>query len=242
MLVTSRLGTLATIYLSLETVLAVTCGCGNLDLSKWKLQLPIGDPGKPQTVSSADLCKGFTNPDYFFFDSTGALVMKVPGSADSSGCVTTTNSKHCRTELRETTPSVWSPNGKTNRLAGDLKVTKNDNGEVVVGQIHIDDSISSKPVAELYYASSGKLRMGVQTSRDGNQKSTDIDTVPVGQRFTYEIRYEGNVLSVGINGKTPIVLSTFELNAPDSYFKAGNYDQSDNPIEVHFYKIQTTHA
>jgi hypothetical protein len=96
----------------------------------------------------------------------------------------------------------------------------------VIGQIHIDDSISSKPVAELYYDSQGNLKMGVEQTRGGgNQLTFPVGNVPVGQRFTYEIRYENDVLSVGINGGSQIIMSTFQLNSPRSYFKVGNYSK-----------------
>lgn len=73
--------------------------------------------------------------------------MKVPGSPASSGCVTTPNSLHCRTELREIVPSSWSPNAGLNRLTVTLAVEEPDESSkgTVIGQIHIDDSISSKP-------------------------------------------------------------------------------------------------
>ncbi|OAQ59929.1 alginate lyase 2 [Pochonia chlamydosporia 170] len=216
-----------------------TCGSGNLDLSKWKLQLPTGSTGHPDTISSSDLCNGYSSQ--YFYMQGDALVMKVPGGPSSGKCVTTPNSQHCRTELRENKPASWDPKGKTNRLIGDLKVTQND-GEICIGQIHIDDSISSKPVAELYYNSAGALAVGVNTCRTCSQKRTSIGNVPKGQRFTYEIRYEGNKLSVSINGGAFKTLSTYDLNAPKSYFKAGNYNQHDVPTTVQFYKIQTSHS
>lgn len=142
---------------------------GNFDLSHWSLQLPIGSTGSPTTISSSQLqgCSGYQDPghQYFFTESgDGALVMKVPGSPSSSGCVTTPNSLHCRTELREQSPSSWDPNAATNKLSATLAVTQPDDSNygTVVGQIHIDDSVSSKPVCELYYNSAGTLTMGVE--------------------------------------------------------------------------------
>src|SRR5690348_6861832 len=58
-------------------------GCspgGNFDLSKWKLQLPIGSPGSPETIESSQLqgCDGWSDYGYFYTESgDGALVMKV---------------------------------------------------------------------------------------------------------------------------------------------------------------------
>lgn len=155
---------------------------GNFDMSPWELQLPIGSPGKPDTESSSQLqgCSGYQDPQhlYFFTESgDGALVMKVPGSPSSSGCVTTAHSKHCRTELREINPSSWNPKASTNRLTATLKVTNPDNSQygTVIGQVHIDDSISTKPVCELYYSTSGTLSMGVEQTRSGgNEKVVKV--------------------------------------------------------------------
>ncbi|KAL6406733.1 alginate lyase [Ilyonectria robusta] len=232
---------------SISCVAALDSSCapgGNFDLSKWRLQMPTGSQRSPDTISSSELqgCSGFKDSEYFYTnEADGALVMKVPGGPDTSDCVTTPNSKHCRTEFREDDPDSWSPLGSYNRLFADLVVTEND-GSVCIGQIHIDDSISSKPVAELYYSSSGALTMGVQTCRTCSQERFDISNVPKGERFTYEIRYESNELSVSINGGTFKTLDTFELDAPDSYFKAGNYNQGDGPTEVHFFEIRVSHT
>ncbi|KAJ6784749.1 hypothetical protein PWT90_04659 [Aphanocladium album] len=157
---------------SLSTALDANCAPGgNFDLSHWKLQLPSGKPDHPDEVSADKLgdCHG-------------------PGDKTSSECVSTQHSDHCRSELRESNPSSWDPHADKNRLFGELKVTKND-GEICIGQIHIDEHISYKPVAELYYNSAGDLKMGVQLCADNSckQKRVDVDHVPKGERFTYEI-------------------------------------------------------
>jgi len=219
-------------------------------LSRWELQLPIGQPGDPETISNKQLegCNGYQNPDYFFTGPDGSMVMKVPGSPASSQCVTTAHSTHCRTELREVSlngsVTSWDPQAKTNRLRARLAVPQPDDSKfgTVVGQIHIDDTISTKPVCELYYSSQGELTMGVeQTRAGGNEVSTSVGVVPVGKTFRYEIRYEKNVLSVAIDDNPPQVLSTYELDAPLSYFKAGNYNQGDSPSTVQFYSISVHH-
>lgn len=234
-------------------VAALNPGCapgGNFDLGSWSLQLPTGSPGSPTTIPGSQLagCSGYQDPGhhYFFTESgDGALVMKVPGSSASSGCVTTPNSQHCRTELRESSPSSWSPWGSVNRLSASLAVEVPDNSVngTVIGQIHIDDSISSKPVCELYYNAAGVIQMGVEQTRAGNDELfTYVGSVPVGQPFSYEISYSGNVLSVSIDGGAAVVLSTYSLDAPASYFKVGNYDQGSSASDVHFYSISVEHA
>ncbi|KAL2016723.1 hypothetical protein VTK56DRAFT_3152 [Thermocarpiscus australiensis] len=225
---------------------------GNFDMRYWNLQLPVGKSGKPTIIPSSRLqgCNGYENPDYFFTErGDGALVMTVPGSPRSAGCVTTPNSKHCRTELREVDSDTgrsasWDPNKPVNRLFGRLTAVQTGDGSgTVVGQIHIDNVISSKPVAELYYSANGDLTIGVERSRKGGgQVRTLVGNVPVGQEFTYEIRYEKNELSVAIDGGPPQVLDTYDLDAPKSYFKAGNYLQGSTPSNIHFFRIRVQHG
>ncbi|ESZ98730.1 Polysaccharide Lyase family 7 protein [Sclerotinia borealis F-4128] len=219
---------------------------GNIDLSKWTLQLPIGTTGHPESISGSKLsgCDGYKQADYFFTSPTdGSVVMKVPGGV-STGCVTTPNSKHCRTELREASPSSWSPSAATNKLRATLQVVAADDSShgTVVGQIHIDDSVSSKPVCELFYNSKGVLSMGVEQTREGgNEIVTQVGSVAVGSKFSYEIAYEGGKLSVAINGGSAKVLDTYQLDSPKSYFKAGNYNQGNSKSEVHFFAIDIQH-
>jgi len=216
----------------------------NFNMTYWELQLPIGSTGNPTTISSSELQNGYQDPGhhYFFTESgDGAMVMKDPGV----NCVTTPNSAHCRTELREVNPSngqaaSWSPNATTNRLKATVVVT-NAGTETVIGQIHIDDSVSSKPVCELFYNSNGDLNIGVeQTRAGGNEIRTYLGTIPVGTQFSYEIEYSGNLLKVAINGSFH-TLSTYSLDAPPSYFKAGDYGQHPTASDVHFLALTIQH-
>jgi hypothetical protein len=242
-LTTALIGALCTTAVALNPACAPG---GNFDLSIWELQLPTGNPGQPTTISDTSLegCSGFQD-QFFYTDSTdGALVMQVPGSPSSSGCVTTAHSQHCRTELREILPISWDPNGPVNRMTAVLAVIVADESVhgTVIGQVHIDDSLSTKPVAELYYNATGFISMGVEQNRTGgNQILTPVGQVMPGQTFSYEIRYESNVLSVSINSGPFTVLSTYQLDAPLSYFKAGNYNQGNSRSEVHFFSISATH-
>lgn len=214
-------------------------------MSPWTLQLPIGITGDPEEISASSLegFSGWENLSYFFTESGGgALVMKVPGSPASSGCVTTTNSKHCRTELAEN--DSWSPNGATNRLSVTLAVEVPDSSEygTVIGQVHMDSSVSTMPVCELYYNTVGTITMGVEKTRSGGDEVyTVVGSVPVGTIFSYEIVYESNVLSVSINSGAAKKLSTYSLDAPLSYFKAGNYNQGSDASDVHFFAISISH-
>ena len=220
---------------------------GNFDLSPFTLELPVGTPDNPQQipVGSLEGCSGYQDPGhhYFFTESgDGALVMKVPGSPEKTGCVTYAQSLHCRTELREN--RSWDPNAATNRLAVTLAVMQPDNSGhgTVMGQVHINNGVSLKPVAELYYNQNGDIAIGVEKTRAGGDLGfTTLGNVPLGQVFSYEIRYEKNVLAVVINGGSPHTVSTYSLDAPLSYFKVGNYNQGDDASDIHFFGIKISH-
>lgn len=225
---------------------------GNFDLSHWNLQLPTGDSGKPDRIDSSELtgCSGYKS-QYFSTSDTGALVLEVPGSPSSSGCVTTANSNHCRTELRQVNPETgesasWDPKAKVNRLRVELAVPTADDSEhgTVIGQIHVDDSVSNKPVCELFIDKKGELTMGVeQIPKKSSLKYTKLDTkIGQGDVFEYEIRYEQGKLSVSINDEGFQTLGTGSLNGPPSYFKVGNYNQGDSESKVVIYAIDVKHS
>lgn len=125
-----------------------------------------------------------------------------------------------------------SPGAATNRLDASLAVF-GAGGSTCVGQIHIDDEVSSRPVCELYYHDGGDVVVGVERTRaGGDQVATTVGNVPPGTRFSYEIRYEGGELSVRVDDGGFWVLDTYELDGPDSYFKVGNYLQGEGASDV----------
>jgi hypothetical protein len=220
---------------------------GNFDFTHWELQLPIGTTGSPETITSAALagCSGYTQPQYFFTDSTdGTMVMIVPGDPSTSGCVTTPNTSFCRTELREEGPTSWKPTAATNRLSATVTVVKADDSThgTIIGQIHMDSSVSNYPVAKLYCSSAGAVTIGVHKSvTGGTEYRTSLATIPLGKSFTYELIYELGVLSVSINGAKAQTISLGNLGSPLSYFKAGNYNQGGTPSEIHFTSVSIVH-
>lgn len=235
-------------YLQLRASSNATCAPGgNFDLSMFSLQLPTGSQGKVDQVSASKMkgCQGYQDKKYFYTSESGSLVMKVPGSSDSSGCVTTPNSKHCRTELRESNPSSWKSSGATNRLKATLLVKTADDSKygTVIGQVKVDDSVSKKPVSELFINKSGTLTIGVsQIPNQSSLKMTEIGKVTIGEKFSYELRYEKGKLSVIINGGEERVMSTGQIKSPPCYFKAGNYNQGNSPSEVEFFSIEIEHS
>jgi Alginate lyase len=213
-------------------------GC-NFNLSIWELQLPTGQPGNPTTISNSQLEAGFTD-QFFFTGSDGAMDFVDPGT----NCVTTPNSSHCRTELREVntngSAAVWSASG-TNTLSATLKVT-NAAGAPVIGQIHDDPAKSVRPLIELFYTTSGDISAGVeQCLAGGCETRTTVGHVAVGTEFSYVINYSHNQLSVSIDGGPPHSLSSPILGV-GGYFKAGDYGQSPANASVSFYALNVTHG
>ena len=245
-----KYSTLPVIFASLHlATAALNPSChpgGNFDLSKWQLQLPYGDNGTPKTVSPADLegCSGFEDPghQYFFTESgDGAMVMKAPGSPDQTGCLTTSGSEHCRTEFGEL--ANWSPTSGTNRLFADLLGTNVHS--ICIGQVFQSDSGYNKPFAELYYGSDGTVQFGTELQAEGGQGQDlqPIGTVPVGTRFTYEVRFEGGILLARLNGD-PFKTVTTHFTTPKAFFKAGNYNQDTTTTDtgdMHFFQLVITH-
>ena len=70
----------------------------NFDLSTWKLNTPDNDgSGFSETISVADINKGYQNSKYFYTGSDGGMVFKCP----VNGYKTSANTSYTRTELRE---------------------------------------------------------------------------------------------------------------------------------------------
>lgn len=212
----------------------------SIDLSIWQLQLPDDTSvGPPATATSP----------WFVQNSDGSWTFDDPGTG--SNCTPTTNSTHCRTELREDdsatngTKGGFSPSG-TNTLTATMTV--NTDGWPVIGQIHADPSVSTKPVMELYYDhdGSGNVVAGVQTdcTTSGQTDTTLAPDPPLGQQMTYTISYSNNQLLVTFNGKT------FNLSSQSGclssgvggYFKAGDYGQENTLSVVTLYSVVVQHS
>ena len=220
----------------LWVVAAYECAPGGiLNLDSFELQLPTGKGGDIDIVRKDLLagCNGYSDENFFTSRSSGCtrgagmpyITMKVAGSPESCGCTTTPNSKHCRTELREVAPErSWDPRAAKNRLRATVRVMEVDDGDrgTIIGQIHISTDDAKVPAATLYYSQAGHLMLDVKTAvHDGDDEYTDLEVIPVGQMFTYELRYEDNELSVSINDGKFTKVSTHNLHAPPCNFKVG---------------------
>jgi hypothetical protein len=171
------------------------------------------------------------------------MVMKAPGYSDGRPCIKWSGSNHCRTEFRQTSPASWSPSTATNRLHVSLVGIRG--GNVCIGQVFQVGSSANKPFAELYYRSDGTIVMGIATcpggAKDGcGQDLQRLGTVALGTPFTYDIRFERNVLMAGVNGQMKALKTYF--TTPGAMFKVGNYNQGTDDSSVHIFELVTDHG
>ena len=158
----------------------------DIDLSHWKVTLPIGENGKPIEVEPPEILDYATNETvkpYMYNDSIeGALVFYTsPG-------VTTPNSSKSRTELREQMdPGSNNTNwtfAQGGRMKGTLSVpfvSRDANGEyyrTIIMQIHGrltneqrdligEDDNNAPPVLKIYW-DDGKVRVKTKVLKDLN--------------------------------------------------------------------------
>ncbi|WP_037575030.1 polysaccharide lyase family 7 protein [Phaeacidiphilus oryzae] len=220
---------------------------GNFDLSVWELQLPIGSPGSPTTISPSQLegANGFQD-SYFYTDTRdGAMTFWDPESG-----VTTPNSHYARSELREMnsdgTPADWSLSG-TSELKATLRVVSVTD-HVCVGQIHLGSGgTSTKPLAELYFHNDGSIVLGTEDSPSGGQTDHPVGNVPVGKTWSYTLGVSGGEIDLTVNGTTTHYAIPSSFDAYRQYFKAGSYNQSSsssttNGARVAFYGLSVSHS
>jgi len=221
---------------------------GNFDLSRWELQLPIGSPGSPTTISPTQLAgsKGFQDK-YFFTNTTDGSM----SFWDPENGVKTPNSNFARSELREMnadgTPAAWLAPG-THTLSATLKSTLIPD-HVAVGQIHLgENSGSTKPLLELFYFKNGNVDMAIeQTPAGGNEVHHVVGNVPLGTKFSYVIGLNATTISLNLNGTTHTWPLPSSFHGFTMYFKAGDYDQSSGSsstvgAKVQFYALTFKHT
>jgi hypothetical protein len=220
---------------------------GNFNLSVWELQEPVGSPGSPTTIGSSQLQGASGYQDKYFYTN------KTDGSMefwDPENGVTTPNSSYARSELREMTAggsaAAWSLPG-THTLSATVKVTKVPD-HVCIGQVHATDPRTTKPLAELYFHSSGEIQLGIENGPSGGQTAHTVGSVPLGQQFSYVLQITGgNTISVTINGTKHSFAIPSSWKGYDQYFKAGDYDQSSGSsstvgANVQFYALTVKHS
>lgn len=161
----------------------------NIDLSHWKVTLPIGNPTEVKPPQILDYATNSLLKEFMYNDSTdGSLVFYTyPGAS-------TANSSYSRTELREQMePGSNSVNWtfkQGGRMKGTLsvpEVSKDKNGKphrVIIMQIHGrltneqrdligENDNNAPPVLKIYWVD-GRVRVKTKELKDTNVNDTEI--------------------------------------------------------------------
>lgn len=216
-----------------------------IDLSAWKLTLPIPDPDKtgkpsPWELGTPDL-DSFSSPPWFAAvrDSDGAAVQ----FRAAHGSVTTSGSKNPRSELREMQPhyprkhsdyaASWGiDDGQTHILWIRQKVTHltSVKPHTVCGQIHdakddvtvfrIEGNEGGTPGAEVKTA-----KVWITDGEDTHAYLLDPQYL-LGTVFSVKFIVKGGTIHYEYNDK-PVPYTQTKKNI-GCYFKLGNYTQSNS--------------
>jgi hypothetical protein len=195
---------------------------GPIDFRYWLLQLPTGMGTSPDQIKPAELLAGYTSAYFYKADDGGYLFM------DPAQGITTSGSKHCRTEMREQKleggGAAWPSTG-THSMTVEGKVVKLGGGSIAVGQLF--NGTDSIPLCELQYTNSQKFSLLYEEAKGGGS-STDLKTsVALNTRYTFALSMVEGELRVSINGKQVYTRKPSAGISDNSfYFKFGNYDQS----------------
>jgi hypothetical protein len=194
-----------------------------LDLSVWKLTLPIGSKGSPTEVKQPQLAT-YSNPLWF----RAIADIGVSFAAPVNG-VTTSGSSNPRSELREMNPdgsnASWSStDGKTHTMVIDQTIRqlpnpRSDGGQaaVVCGQIHNDSDDISVFRVEL-----GKVYV---TKGNDTHYAVADDNYVLGTRFKAMFVAANGTVTAYYNGQK---VASFAAKFSGAYFKAGAYVQANS--------------
>ncbi|MFC0624531.1 polysaccharide lyase family 7 protein [Kribbella deserti] len=223
-------------------------GCsypGNvLDLSHWKLQLPLDDPNKEGTqilqITQPQLDTYRVSP-WFKTRSCEAVQFRNPVNG-----VKTPNTTYARSELREMDSTGkearWSSNSGTHTMVIDQAITHlpEVKRHVVAGQIHDgnDRSVFRLEGSNLY----------VTRDNDTHYKLVTSD-YKLGTRFQAKFVVSDGSIKAYYNN---VLQATIPVSFTTGYFKAGVYTQancvnsspcdSSNFGQVIVYDVSVTHS
>jgi hypothetical protein len=214
---------------------------GPVDMTGWKLTLPsTGKNGDAAIVEPAQL-----SPPWLTQDASGNLAFWAPVEG-----ATTANSDHARTELDSL--HNFQVGHARHALLASVSVSQvpTKGQDVIIGQLHGAEDISSVAFVMLHYTA-GSIKVVVKDSQDGDA-STDVELltdVPLGARFDYSIRDDGDgklTLGARFGSKS----ASRQVDVPSDFqdatvrFQAGAYQlgksskaPADDGARVTFYAL-----
>jgi hypothetical protein len=187
-----------------------------LDLTNWRLALPIGDHDADQ-VDQPELAS-FQSPPWFQVNKsqTGVIFRANAGGATTDG------SDYPRSELREMTDNgdneaSWSNESGEHVMTITEAITSlpQRKPEVVAGQIHDDED-------DVVMIRLQKSRLFVEAN--GDEVGVLNPAYTLGTKFTVQIRANSEGIHISYDGKKAV---DYDKVGDDYYFKAGCYTQSN---------------
>ncbi|RKS55712.1 alginate lyase [Gillisia mitskevichiae] len=214
-----------------ETEISKDYKLPNIDLSHWKVTIPIGNPTEVEPPEIIDYATNETLKRFMYNDSTdGSLVFYTfPASS-------TANSSYSRTELREQMQPgnnsvnwTFEQGGKMKGTLSVPEISKDENGEferTIVMQIHGrltneqrdligEDDNNAPPILKIYWFK-GKIRVKTKVLKDIEASDTEILFTDAwgddeGFNFLEEVGHEKFTLEiVASKGKMEITLNDKE--------------------------------
>ncbi len=191
-----------------------------LDLTNWKLTLPIGDPGEPTEIVQSELAS-YTIEPYFEVGGNGDVVVFMA----HAGGVTTDSSMFPRSELREmtsdgSTKASWSTTSGRHTMTITQAITHLPDvvPHVVAGQIHDEDEY-------VVLVRLDGQRLWVK-SNNGSEEGVLDPAYVLGTEFTLRITAADGLIHVYYNDlANPAVSVPYDTTG--CYFRAGAYSQSN---------------
>ena len=220
-------------------VQAVATPASLMDLSGWKLNLPIDASGgtggiagvqyAARTVLPQELAAGFSD-DYFRTDAQGRIVFTAP----ANGAVTTpgVGSDHTRSELREfdrngDAKGDWTGSG-TLAASCEVQQVATTSNTAIIGQLRSETHVFAQL---LYRVATQDVVVDVyQSDTDGSRHAVTVllPGMALGQPIAYTLSLAGGVLTAAANGASHEFAVDSTWTAAPLYFKVGAYHGAPN--------------
>jgi len=221
------------------TVAAAASPANVMDLSGWKLNLPVdangGNGGNDgvqfggRTVLPQELAAGFSD-DYFRSDGQGRIVFTAP----ANGAVTTpgVGTDHTRSELREFDRSGdakgdWTGSGTLSATC-EVQQVATASPVAVIGQLRSENHVFAQLV---YRVASQDIAVDVyQGDSDGSRHAVTVlaPGVALGQPVAYALSFAGGVLTASVDGASRDFTVDGTWSTARLYFKVGAYHLAPN--------------
>jgi hypothetical protein len=216
---------------------------GPVSLTGWKLTIPeASDKGTAASVNPAA-----SKSPWLTRGDGGSIKFWAPVDG-----ATTPNSQHPRTELDSLTNFKAGTSPHTLNATLVVSQAPSANQDIIIGQIHGADDISSVPFVMLHY-DAGTIKVVVKEAQSGStsDKYPLITGVPLGARFSYTISDLGNgSMTFSANYGTSTRSITAAIPQPfrgaTVRFQAGAYQQGESSsgatdgARLTFYTLRTT--